>query len=91
MPARSKETLPFRLIIISSVIFSVNVLAMLAAAFSPPESPLTQLFGPNALLVLGGEVTAILVFVVMAMIFDRPTNSSAPEDPKTESNSNEQS
>lgn len=74
MPSNRPESLPFRLIIASSILFSLTVLGMVAAAFAPPESGLTQFFDRYSLKLLGGEVLAIMAFVVLAMASDRPTS-----------------
>ncbi len=94
MPSNRPETLPFRLIIASSILFSLTVLGMVAAAFAPPESELTNFFDRYALKLLGGEVLAIVGFVILAMVSDRPsepTDGSRSPDNRTPDSSDPES
>ena len=79
---KPRESFVFRLVIVSSVAFLLTVLLMVASTFSTTQSPSAQALNRHGALVLGIEVTVILVTGTLAMIFDsrRGKDGSGSDD-----------
>jgi len=61
----------FPLAALSSVVFIVTILALVAGVFGDQRAPLAQLFDRYAGRILAGEVAAILITGFLAMFVDR--------------------
>lgn len=85
MTPKPRESLFFRLVIVSSGALLLTVLAMIAAAFSRPDSSLSKFFDQNGLSLLGLEVLGILGFGILAMACDGPPrDSSSPNSAQSD-------
>ncbi len=67
----SKPSLLFKLIVPSTAIFAITVLALIAVVFSDPRAPVAKFLDRHGDSLLLAEFVVVIVLSLLAMTFDR--------------------